>query len=121
MLVMGPIYVGLPLGTLVWTRAEFGPAALTWLLATIAISDSAQYYSGRLLGRTKLAPAISPAKTVEGAIGGVLAAGPRGLCDRPVGRAWLVARPLCRVSLSSWPSSESPVTCSNRSSSGAPA
>src|SRR6188508_1909412 len=38
MLVMAPIYVGLPLGTLVWTRAELGPAAVTWLLATIAIS-----------------------------------------------------------------------------------
>jgi phosphatidate cytidylyltransferase len=83
MLVMGPIYVGLPLGTLVWTRAAFGPAAVTWLLATIAISDSAQYYSGRLLGRTKLSPAISPAKTVEGAIGGVVAAGVAGFALGP--------------------------------------
>ena len=93
MLVMGPVYVGLPLGTMVWTRAEFGPAAITWLLATIAISDSAQYYSGRLLGRTKLAPAISPAKTVEGAIGGVLAAGLAGFAIGPWGvPGWTPAR-----------------------------
>lgn len=83
MLVMAPIYVGLPLGTLVLTRAELGPAAVTWLLATIAISDSAQYYSGRLLGRTKLSPAISPAKTVEGAIGGLVAAGLAGFALGP--------------------------------------
>jgi phosphatidate cytidylyltransferase len=75
MLVMGPVYVGLPLGTLVWARVQLGPAAVTWLLATIAVSDSAQYYTGRLLGRTKLSPAISPAKTVEGALGGIVAAG----------------------------------------------
>jgi phosphatidate cytidylyltransferase len=36
------------------------------------VSDSAQYYTGRALGRHRLAPAISPAKTVEGAIGGLV-------------------------------------------------
>jgi phosphatidate cytidylyltransferase len=36
------------------------------------ISDSAQYYTGRAFGRRPLAPAISPKKTVEGAIGGVV-------------------------------------------------
>jgi phosphatidate cytidylyltransferase len=83
MLVMAPVYVGLPLGTLVWTRAEFGPAGVTWLLATIAISDSAQYYSGRALGRTKLAPAVSPSKTIEGAVGGLVAAGLAGFVLGP--------------------------------------
>ena len=37
-----------------------GPAATTWLLAVIAVSDSAQYYTGRAFGRRKLAPAVSP-------------------------------------------------------------
>jgi phosphatidate cytidylyltransferase len=41
-------------------------------MATIVISDSAQYYTGRALGRHKLAPSISPNKTVEGAIGGMV-------------------------------------------------
>jgi phosphatidate cytidylyltransferase len=35
-------------------------------------SDSAQYYTGRMFGRRPLAPLISPKKTVEGAIGGLV-------------------------------------------------
>jgi phosphatidate cytidylyltransferase len=38
------------------------------------VSDSLQYYTGRLFGRTPLAPRVSPKKTVEGAAGGVAAA-----------------------------------------------
>jgi len=71
---LAPMYVGLPLGAIVWVQGSAGAAATTWLLATIALSDSAQYYCGRLLGRTKLSPTISPSKTVEGAVGGLAAA-----------------------------------------------
>jgi phosphatidate cytidylyltransferase len=42
------------------------------LLRVIVVSDSAQYYTGRALGKRPLSPAISPKKTVEGAIGGVV-------------------------------------------------
>lgn len=79
--MLAPIYVGIPIGAILSAHWTFGPAATTWLIATIAISDSAQYYTGRSLGRRKLAPAISPAKTVEGAIGGLVAA--------TIGGAWL--------------------------------
>jgi len=72
------IYVGLPLGTLAWIRVAFGPAALTWLVAVIALSDSAQYYTGRAFGRRKLAPLISPGKTIEGAVGGLVIAAVAG-------------------------------------------
>ena len=41
-------------------------------MLTIVVSDSAQYYTGRAFGRRPLAPSISPKKTREGAIGGVL-------------------------------------------------
>jgi phosphatidate cytidylyltransferase len=71
---LAPMYVGLPLGAIVWVQGSAGALATTWLLATIALSDSAQYYCGRLVGRTKLSPTISPSKTVEGAIGGLVAA-----------------------------------------------
>ena len=41
-------------------------------LRQVVVSDSAQYYTGRAFGRRKLAPVISPKKTVEGAIGGAV-------------------------------------------------
>src|SRR5262245_13331139 len=74
-MIGAPLYVGLPLGALVWIQSHYGPAQTTWLVAMIAVSDSAQYYSGRTFGRHKLAPAVSPAKTVEGAVGGLIVVG----------------------------------------------
>lgn len=47
---------------------------LTLFFAIIMMSDSGAYYAGRSLGRHKLAPRVSPAKTVEGSIGGLVAA-----------------------------------------------
>jgi phosphatidate cytidylyltransferase len=81
---MAPAYVGLPLGAIAWVHGVAGPPATTWLLTTVAVSDSAQYYSGRWLGRTKLAPIISPAKTVEGAAGGLIAAAITGFVLGPM-------------------------------------
>ena len=73
-MTMAPLYIGLPLGVLASIRVGWGPGTLTWLLAVIAISDSAQYYTGRALGRRKLGPLVSPGKTIEGAIGGLVMA-----------------------------------------------
>ena len=48
-----------------------------WLLLivvlTIKASDIGAYFTGRLMGRHKLIPSISPGKSVEGAIGGLIA------------------------------------------------
>ena len=71
---VGVIYLGLPLGAMVALALETGREAVLLLLATVVVSDTAQYYGGRALGRRPLAPMISPRKTVEGAICGVLAA-----------------------------------------------
>jgi phosphatidate cytidylyltransferase len=68
------VYIGLPLGALVGVHIFGGRGAVLLLVFTIVVSDSAQYYAGRLLGRRKLAPRLSPKKTVEGAIGGFVAA-----------------------------------------------
>lgn len=73
-LMLAPLYVGLPLGAMAWVRDARGPAPLIWLIAVIAFSDSAQYYAGNLWGRRQLAPTVSPKKTVEGAIGGLVIA-----------------------------------------------
>ena len=66
------VYIGMPLGMLTAVHALLGWRATLLLVGTVVVSDSAQYYSGRLLGRTPLAPSISPKKTVEGAIGGLI-------------------------------------------------
>ena len=67
------LYLGLPLGAVAAVRTSAGAEAVLLLLGLIAASDTAQYYGGRWLGRNPLAPAISPAKTVEGALFGVAA------------------------------------------------
>ena len=66
------VYIGIPLGALAAIRAFGGREAVLLLMATIVVSDSAQYYTGRAFGRRPLAPTISPKKTVEGGIGGVV-------------------------------------------------
>lgn len=65
-----PLYLGLPLGALVAIRWRLGREAVLLLLLTVVLSDTAQFYIGRLFGRRLLAPAISPKKTVAGAVGG---------------------------------------------------
>lgn len=82
-MVMAPLYVGLPLGALVWIDLWFGPRPVAFVIATIALSDSAQYFVGRAFGRRKLAPAVSPAKTLEGALGGLMAAAVAGAVFGP--------------------------------------
>ncbi len=66
----GAIYIGVPLGQLAALHASSGRWLVLQVLATVVVSDSAQYYAGRMFGKTPLAPAVSPKKTVEGAIGG---------------------------------------------------
>jgi phosphatidate cytidylyltransferase len=71
--VFGIFYLGIPLGLLVDLRSTGWRVAIL-LVATVVVSDSLQYYTGRLLGRRPLAPRVSPKKTMEGAVGGLVAA-----------------------------------------------
>jgi phosphatidate cytidylyltransferase len=91
------IYLALPIAAMVIVRARYGPNALVLLLATIMVSDTAQYYGGRALGRRPLAPRISPKKTVEGAVAGLCSgslvlplAGAATLPGQPLWALWLV-------------------------------
>ncbi|MEM1432304.1 MAG: phosphatidate cytidylyltransferase [Pseudomonadota bacterium] len=47
---------------------------IAFLIVVVQFSDVMQYVWGKLLGRTRVAPSISPSKTVEGAVGGILTA-----------------------------------------------
>jgi phosphatidate cytidylyltransferase len=66
------LYLGLPLGAIAAVRFVGGREAVLLLMLTIVVSDSTQFYAGRAFGRVPLAPSISPKKTREGAIGGLI-------------------------------------------------
>jgi phosphatidate cytidylyltransferase len=53
---------------------EDGTARLVLLLSVVVTSDVFAFFVGQTVGRHKLAPQVSPGKTVEGAIGGLLGA-----------------------------------------------
>ncbi len=72
--VLAPVYIGVPMGCMVGVHAMVGREGVLLLIATVAVSDTAQFYTGRTLGRTPLAPLRSPKKTREGALGGFVIA-----------------------------------------------
>lgn len=84
---------------------EGGPEAflmIAWLVIVVQISDVAQYCWGKLYGKTKLAPVLSPSKTWEGLIGGVVTATLlgvllSGLTPYGIGGAALVAAIACAM------------------------
>ena len=53
-------------------EAENGPRILMFLLLLIWVTDSGAYFSGRLFGKHKLSAVISPGKTIEGVLGGLI-------------------------------------------------
>jgi phosphatidate cytidylyltransferase len=75
--VLGVMYIVLLGGHLVALRVGFAPQLskhlLSFFFLVIMGADSAAYYGGRAFGKHKLAPSVSPGKTWEGAVAGMLA------------------------------------------------
>jgi phosphatidate cytidylyltransferase len=68
------IYIGVFMSLLVHLRLFGNLLPLVSLVAVVKACDVGAYTFGRLLGRHKMSPTISPGKTIEGAVGGVLLA-----------------------------------------------
>ena len=76
--ILGVLYIPLLGSHLISIRTGFNPTLSAHLLSFFFLvlmgADAGAYYVGRALGKHKLAPSISPGKTWEGAVGGLLAA-----------------------------------------------
>lgn len=74
--VGGFFYAALSALALLWVRERDsqGLELLVWVFIITWSTDIGAYFAGRSFGRRKLAPTISPSKTVEGLIGGMVAA-----------------------------------------------
>ncbi|MBI5886319.1 MAG: phosphatidate cytidylyltransferase [Deltaproteobacteria bacterium] len=71
---LGVIYIAVPLSYFIFLRAV--PDGRWWILFILVVvwaNDTFAYVVGKTLGRHKLAPRISPGKTIEGAAGGLVA------------------------------------------------
>jgi phosphatidate cytidylyltransferase len=66
------VYVGLLVSFLVQIRLAWGVAALVSLIIVVKMGDTGAYLVGRLVGRHKMTPVISPGKTWEGAVGAIV-------------------------------------------------
>lgn len=72
------VYVGLPMALLVAMRSlgdgNWGLAALLTMIAVTKSADAGAYFTGKSIGKRKLIPRLSPGKTWEGLIGGMVTA-----------------------------------------------
>jgi len=72
--ILGTLYVVMGFYLFLQARNEQGLAFVLLVLFSIWATDSGAYFVGRKWGKHKLAPSISPNKTIEGSIGGIVVA-----------------------------------------------
>jgi len=70
----GPLYCAVPLTLLALMVRDYHPGFVILSLCLSWLSDTGGYFAGRFFGKHKLYEAVSPKKTIEGAIGGLLGA-----------------------------------------------
>lgn len=98
----GFLYALLPALALLWIRErdDHGLYLLIWVFIVTWSTDIGAYFTGRAIGKRKLAPSISPGKTVEGLYGGIAAAtllGGAWVLAMGLGTTLLGLAPLCAV------------------------
>lgn len=70
----GTLWIGLGLGSAALLRVRGGADGPAWVVITLGLAwlgDTGGYFAGRAFGKHKLYEAVSPKKTVEGAVGGI--------------------------------------------------
>lgn len=81
LLGLGALCIGGAVIALIWLRGApvVGLANVLFVVAVAVCSDTGAYIAGRALGGPKLAPGISPGKTISGALGGLVSASLAGM------------------------------------------
>jgi phosphatidate cytidylyltransferase len=96
----GFFYALLPALALLWIRERAGLNLLIWTFIVTWSTDIGAYFAGRNFGKRKLAPSLSPNKTVEGLVGGIAAAtllGGAWVIAFELGKALLICAPLFAI------------------------
>lgn len=85
-ILMIHVYMGLMLGFLVLIRREHSIWLLVWVLASVKSCDIGAFFTGTTIGKHKMIPWLSPGKTWEGLVGGLITSGAIALLG-----SWLLA------------------------------
>jgi len=71
--VLGIVYIPVSLSLLIFMKGlDQGTFWIIWLLIVVFSNDTGAFYGGKFFGKNSLSPNISPNKTIEGSIGGII-------------------------------------------------
>lgn len=70
--IFAVVYLGFLLSFAVRLRLEWGIGALASLIVVVKMGDTGAYFCGKAFGRHRMAPRLSPNKTLEGALGAII-------------------------------------------------
>ncbi|MEB8431021.1 phosphatidate cytidylyltransferase [Cocleimonas sp. KMM 6892] len=74
LLRVAAFFVLIPAWVALISLHQLHPSLVIYLIALVAMADSGAYFAGKAFGKNKLAPELSPGKTREGMLGGLLGA-----------------------------------------------